>query len=304
MTRTPDAEPTDGFSRRTLIAASLLGVASLSGLAGCGSRDAGPVQVPATVGSLVRERPFYIAHRGGGGDWPEMTAYAYEQCTKLSGLAAMELSVCLSEDDVLVCSHDRDTLRLTGQPYVIADQNWATLSTLKVTAKETTDPKQPARPLSRFEDVIELIIDDHVLFVEPKVSEAAAPLFRKLVGLEQPERIVWKQPVNSRLFKEAKAYGFGTWGYVLNEPAHLGENLTRLAADPNVDMLGAPLSESDAIMAAVVSAGQANAKPVIAQTLKSSADRERALSLNCGGLMTSTIAELWATRDDARGQSR
>lgn len=289
--------------RRTVLAASLAGMGGLL-LSGCQAPEVGPVDVPATLGSLVRDRPFYIAHRGGGGDWPEMTAYAYEQCMKLPGLAAVEMSVCLSEDGVLVCSHDPDTLRTTGRNYVIADETWATLSTLKVSAAGTTDPKQPARPLSRFEDVIDMIVDDYVLFVEPKVSPAGAPLMRKLVALDQPQRVVWKQPVNSTLFREAKAHGFGTWGYVLNEPAHLGENLTRLAADASVDMLGAPLAESDDIIESVVSAARGNGKPVVAQTVRRSDDRVRALRLGCAGLMTSTITQMWATRAEAAVEAR
>ena len=72
-----------------------------------------------------------------------MTAYAYAQAAKVPGLQAMEISVCLSADGVLVCSHDPTTARMTGTPYTIAEQTWATLSTLKVSGAETTEPDQP-----------------------------------------------------------------------------------------------------------------------------------------------------------------
>ena len=67
-----------------------------------------------SVAALTADDPFYIAHRGGGGNWPEMTAYAYAQAAQVAEIKALEISVCLSADGVLVCSHDPTTTRLTG----------------------------------------------------------------------------------------------------------------------------------------------------------------------------------------------
>lgn len=236
--------------------------------------------------------PFYIAHRGGGGDWPEMTGYAYEQAAKLPGLHALEISVCLSADGVLVCSHDPTTKRTTGVDHTIAEQTWQTLSALKVSAAGTRDPGQPAQPLTRFDDVANRYADHFVLFVEPKVPAAVTPLLESLSKLNQPERVVWKQYINSTAFPAAKARGFATWGYVLNEPSHLGENLTRLAALPSIDMLGAPAQESSAIVSEVVFAGVHSSKKVVMSVVESDADRSRARRLGCSGLMVSPIAEL------------
>lgn len=43
----------------------------------------------------------------------------------------------------------------------------------------------------------------------------------RMIAAAQPERVVWKQPINSTLFTKAKAAGFATWSYLLDEPAHL-----------------------------------------------------------------------------------
>ena len=134
-----------------------------------------------------------------------MTAYAYAQAAQVPGLQALEISVCLSADGVLVCSHDPTTARLTGTAYTIAEQTWATLSTLKVSGAETTEPDQPAQPLTRFDDVVEAYIGQFVLFVEPKVNAAADPLMVRMAALDQPERVVWKSPINSSRVRRRQA---------------------------------------------------------------------------------------------------
>ena len=282
------------LSRRSLLAGAFgtaVGVGLLT--AGCGRTPAAPQTPPATVSSLVAASPFYIAHRGGGGNWPEMTAYAYDQATALPGLRAIEISVCLSADGVLVCSHDATTTRTTGVDYTIGAEQWATLAPLQVTSAYTTDPTQPTRPLSRFDDVIEAHLDRYVVFVEPKTAAAIEPLFTRLTALGQPERVVWKQPINQPNFARAKSLDFGTWGYVLDEPGHTyPPRLARFAASDEIDMLGAPRTQPDAFVSTVVRAASANGKQTIMWDIRSTDDRARALSLGCSGLMTSNIAQV------------
>ena len=290
MTLSVDPLHRERVSRRTLLAGLLAGGAAAAGCAPAAS--APPATAPATFAGLVSGRPFYVAHRGGGRNWPEMTAYAYEQASRLPGLQALEISVCLSSDGVLVCSHDATTTRVTGVPYTIAEHPWSTLSTLQVSARETADPSQPSRPLTRFDDVVEAYADRFVLFVEPKVPAAAAPLMARLTALAQPERVVWKQYVNSGAFAEAKQRGFATWGYVLDQPSHLGANLERYAAAPYLDLLGAPQDQPDGFVRDVVDAAARNGKQTMMWPVGSPTTRDRALGLGCTGLMTSNIAEL------------
>ena len=107
--------------------------------------------------------------------------------------------------------------------------------------------------------------------------------------------MVWKQYVNSGEFVRAKEHGFSTWGYVLNQPSHLGTNLTRYAAADYLDMLGAPKAEATTLVSEVVTAATRQNKPTIMWPISTSADRDRALRLGCAGLMTSRITELLAT---------
>jgi glycerophosphoryl diester phosphodiesterase len=272
--------------RRVVLGAGLAAVAA--GAIGCTPKPPPP---PATVAGLISATPFYIAHRGGGDNWPEMTAYAYDQAVKLPGLQALEISVCLSADGVLVCSHDATTKRMTGVDYTIAEQTWAKLSELRATSAYTLDPTQPSQPFSRFDDVVGHI-DRFVLFVEPKTAAAVEPLMAKMVALNQPERVVWKQPINQLNFQLAKSHGFTTWGYVLDEPGHQGDRLTQFAASPDIDMLGAQRSQPDSQLTPVTQAAANNGKKTIIWNIRSAEDRARGLRLGCQGMMTSNIAEV------------
>lgn len=220
-----------------------------------------------------------------------MTAYAYAQAARLPGLRALEVSVCRTADGVLVCSHDPTTTRTTGTEYTIAEQRWADLAALRVTAAATTDPAQPAQPLARFDEVAETYLDRFVLFVEAKVGAAVAPLLQTLASAGQPQRVVWKAPVNSRTFAAAKDLGFTTWGYVMEEPAHLGP-LRRFAAAPEIDLLGAPRAAPDGVVSTISRAAQDNGKVTISWTIRSRADEQRVTRLGCRGLMTSHPREV------------
>lgn len=276
------------FPRRSFLGGGLTGVVGLA--LGCGTPQ-GRTTV-SSMATLTSTTPFTIAHRGGGDNWPEMTEYAYSKAAGRPGLQAIEVSVCLSSDGVLVCSHDANTLRVTGVDLTIGEVPWSSIRALMVTSAFTTDPTQPARPISRFDDVITAHIDSLVAFVEPKTPAAVAPLMATLVALGQPERIVWKQPVNQQHFDEAKSHGFGTWGYVLDEPGHLGDNLARFSASPVIDMLGAPVSKTDGFVSTIVEAAHANGKKTIMWPIRDDADKNRALRLGCEGLMSSNLLDV------------
>lgn len=249
-------------------------------------------RAPATLSELVAQRPFYIAHRGGGANWPEMTGYAYAQAAALPWVRAMEVSVCLSADGVLVCSHDPSTARVTGVDLEIARTEWSELAKLRVTGGFTDQPDQPAQPLTRFDEVAERHLPHHVLFVEPKTPVALEPLLRRLADLGQPERTVWKQPVNQPHFARAKEHGFGTWGYVLDEPGHLGERLPRFAADPAIDMLGIATTQPDDVITRVTGLAGDNGKAVVMWPIYRTSERARGLALGCRGMMTSDIRDI------------
>lgn len=280
------------LSRRRLLGAAA-GAAALVGV-GQTQRSAAEV-LPVTYRDLVSDPVFVVAHRGGGGEWPEMTRYAYRRALWLPNVRAIEVSVRLTADGVLVCSHDDNLIRTTGVDVSVAESDWATLAGLRVDASETVNRLQPSRGFTRFEDVLSLLTDQHVIFVEPKSRAANPVLMERMVAWGAPERVVWKQPVNSKTFAEAKDNGFATWGYVLDEPAHLGDNLERYAASDDIDLLGAPRSGSDDLVSEIVAAAKANGKQTMMWEIRNLTDRARALRLGCTGLMASAITTISST---------
>lgn len=277
-------------SRRGLL---LGAVGTLALPAGCSAGTAPPpAAAPRTIASVTSQTPFYIAHRGGQRNWPEMTAYAYGQATSLPFVEAIEISVCATADGVLVCSHDPTTTRVTGLDYEIAKQPWSTLEPLMVTSRFTEDPSQPSRPLTRLDEVLELYLSKYVVFIEAKTAPALPPLKALLVALNQPARTVWKHPINSGHFEWAKEQGFGTWGYALDEPAHSMDKVRALAAEPRIDMLGVHWSRSDEVLTEFAAIAQSFNKKVIMWSLETPEQRARALKFGASGLMTADIKGL------------
>lgn len=281
-----DAPPL--LRRRTLLGA---GAAGLLGLTSC-SPPLTEARVTNATERLVARRPFYIAFRAGARDWPEMSGYAFDQAAALEELQAVELSVCRTADGVLVCSYDTNTQRLTNLPYEISKYPWSALKGLELTSAETLDPQQPRRRFARLDDVLSAHLSRFVFFIEPRTAEAETNLMATLIGMDQPDRLVWKQPIVSHRFAKARSHGFATWGYVLREKAHLGENLKRLAASPDITMLGVSGKHPDSVMRDVSAVSKDLQKPAIAWNIFGYRHLRRALALGFTGIATPDITKI------------
>jgi hypothetical protein len=288
-------DPPSPVRRRTLLAAGL-GTAVATAWS-CSARNpfaSAPTPAPneLSVRSLTQSSPFFLGSRGGARDWPEMTLYSYQQAATVPKILAMEISVCGTADGVLVCSADPTTERMTGQDLTIALQTWQTLSALRVRSDQTKDPGQPAQPLARFDQVIDQFIDRFVFFVEPTNKMGIPSLLAKLISLDRPEHIVWKQPINSTRFGEARRHGFGTLGYVLDEPGHTGSNLRRLAASADIEMLGVSIARPAALLGDVLQVAGQYRKPAAAWNVQDRADLQRATKLGFQGIGSPAIREI------------
>lgn len=270
------------LSRRAL----LLGLVGTPLAAACSS---GAGSTPSPSPSSSYSGAFTIAHRGGSRDWPEMTAYAYEQAGRLPGISAMEVSVRRAKDGTLVCLHDADTSRLGSRSLVVAKSTWQQLQGVTISARETLDPSQPARPLARFGDVLAAWPAGVTMWAEPKSDDAVAPLQTALAA--RPDvRVVWKRPVNAD-FGHARSQGWGTFGYVL-DGAKQFTLLQQALAARSLDMVGVQKSASDERVAKVVAAARGYGLPTVMWALADVEERNRALRLGCRGLMCSDIKGL------------
>lgn len=239
---------------------------------------------------LFATSPFYIAHRGGGGNWPEHTFRSYSSASTF-GMKAIEISCQVTSDGQIVCHHDTSTLRMTGTDLTISASTKAQLDALTNTAQYTDNPGQNREPIPLLSQVLAAYASHHVLFIEPKTGGTWHTALMAMIDSypNTAQRIVWKQPINSGEWATAKAHGYMTWGYVLSgDPAHTA-NLDTLIPQANVDYIGVERIASDAFVADIVARATAANKKVIMWEIRSQADRDRALALGCVGMMTANL---------------
>ena len=58
--------------------------------------------------------PEVIAHRGGAGQWPGETIYAFEEALK-TGVDVLEMDIRFTSDEIPVLMHDRNARKTTGK---------------------------------------------------------------------------------------------------------------------------------------------------------------------------------------------
>lgn len=239
---------------------------------------------------LFGTEPFYIAHRGGGANWPEHTMRSYSSASNW-GMKAIEVSCQQTSDGQIVCHHDASTLRMTGVDLTIATSTKAQLDALTNTAAQTDNPGQNREPIPLLSQVLAAYASNHVLFIEPKTGGAWHSALMTMIDSypDTANRIVWKQPITSGEWATAKAHGYQTWGYIINTDPNHADHLDTLIPQANLDWIGVERIAPDAFVADVVARATAAGKKVIMWEIRSLADRDRALALGCVGMMTSNL---------------
>lgn len=233
---------------------------------------------PYTVKDLLATKSFYIAHRGSGDNWPEHTMKAYSESVAL-GLKAIEVSVWASSDGVLLCHHDANTLRTTGQDLAIAATPYEALAQLQVDARAWLGPATPLEPIPRLRDVLDAFAQSHVIFLEDKGGSNADAIITMLQDYPDSRgHIVWKQPGMSPGHLYARQRGYTTWGYFASR------ELERIPEfEDRLDLLGVPALAPEAALRQAVDTGKA----VIAWEVHRRWERDRLLRLGVRGMMCS-----------------
>ncbi|MCG2620537.1 glycerophosphodiester phosphodiesterase [Arthrobacter sp. I2-34] len=276
--------------RRLLVAASSL--ALLSGCTPDKPSGAVPGQAAYTIAELLDRRPYYIAHRGSGDNWPEHTGLAYAQAVA-AGSMAIEVSVNATSDGVLVCHHDSDTARLTGSNLVIADTPYSVLAGLRNDARAWLGPASPREPIALLKDVLDAYAASHVIFIEDKQGSNARALLDLMDSYpDSRSHFVWKQEATAGRVAMASGRGYRTWGYFGDD---LYDRIDEL--EPRFDYLGVHHTASDEVIRTMVSTG----KPVICWAVHTRSMRDRLLRLGVSGMMCSNIP--YVASADARYQS-
>ena len=237
-----------------------------------------PAPTGPVVDRFLASKPFYVAHRLGGTEYPEFTQKGLTESLR-AGFKALELSVrrCASGEFVLI--HDWVTTRtVPGTDYQIWNTPWSTLSGLQ----------QASGGFMRLTEVVDQVGDDIVLAIDHKVTsskqvgsqgdmDSENALFDYLDTIPNAkDRVLIKQFVNGGVATRGKAKGYKSMCMMYpNEVA--GADLS------SFDVLGMEWNASDDTWDTLKATG----KPLIAHIITTQQQADIALARGATGLMAS-----------------
>lgn len=241
----------------------------------------------ASVAAMLASTPFYIAHRGGSLNWPEMSLHAYTQSV-FWGVGALELSLARTSDGVWFGLHDETLDRTSGTTgFVASEHTWAEVQAHQITAADTTDTSQPARPYMRWEELMEAYYNTHVIVVDPKFAVGFVSELLDLMdaqpGTPTDKFVAKYYGVSSNWATQARNRGYKTWGYFYQV-----DSPNFATYEGYWDILGMDYNADQATWTSILSYG----KPVIAHTIPHGAAASTALNFGASGMMVSGIQEV------------
>jgi glycerophosphoryl diester phosphodiesterase len=287
-----------GISRRAAL--GLLGAVAVGSTAtGCRSTPvaSAPVTGDYSLTDWVADRgdSYLVAHRGAGDVFPEHSMESYDAAVAW-GAQAMEVSVGITSDNVLVCLHDQTldrTTSLTGNlrttPYADVANGWLDVPRLGP-RWALTKVKVPL-----FEDVLRKYGGRVILAVEAKDDRAYAPMMAMVATYRLESAVMLKTYFKSKRIAEAKAHGLGVFAY-FTTPAELTSAAVQAVASqlsPRTDAIVVPNSGPGGYLATpLVEAAVATGIPVWPYPLHRRSDVAHYAALGMGGAVTSNIGYL------------
>ena len=248
----------------------------------------GPPSAGKLVPDLLNTKPFYVAHRGGGADWPEMSMEAYRQSVA-HGANALEISLARSSDGVWFGLHDATLDRTSATTGFVAAQHlWAEISGYRITPRGSRAPGQGPQPYLRFEDLVAAYADTHTIFVDPKVVDARyyPELLRIMASVPRPaDSFIAKSFCTGMAWaRAAHAQGLRTWGYYYGGGIDAG---TTSPADTQAgwDLLGLDVGASATAWSRI----RSFRKQVVAHVVADHTSALQAVANGAVGLMVSDL---------------
>ena len=252
----------------------------------------------ASVSAMLATSPFYVAHRGGSIDWPEMSLYAYTQSV-FWGMGALELSLARTSDGVWFGLHDQSLDRTSlntgggsGTTLMPGSMTWAQVQAYQIQyPTNIANPSSLPQPYMRWEEIIAAYYSTHIIFVDPKyASSFTNELLAKMDALPgSTSRFVAKSygvtgnTANTTGFPhDAALHGYKNWGYFYeadfsNVPTYQGR----------YDILGMDYTATQTSWTQIMSYG----KPVIGHIAPNAAAVTTALGFGASGVMVSGVQE-------------
>lgn len=240
-----------------------------------------PAPTVSVVDRFLASKPFYVAHRLGGTEYPEFTRQGLDASLR-AGFKALELSVRRCSTGEFVLIHDWVTARtVPGTDYQIWNTPWSTLAGLQ----------QASGGFLRLTDVLDRVGDDIMLAVDHKVTsskevgstgdmESEAALFDLLearFGVENAKRcVIIKHFIKGGVSRRARERGYKSMCMMYpNEIA--GADLSMF------DVLGMEWSAEQGVWDVLKATG----KPLIAHIITTKQQADTALARGATGLMAS-----------------
>lgn len=220
-----------------------------------------------TVTAMLAANPFYVAHRGGSRDWPEMSLYAYTQ-SGYWGAGALEVSVARTSDGVYFGLHDADINRTSGTTGLGAasTMTWAQIQGYQILGSmAANNPAQPNRPYMKLDDLLR-IYSSHVILIDSKY--VSGTYYSELIALmntapnNPTQRLMGKSyGVGASWSNACHAAGYQTWGYYYDTDYTPTNNIATNYT--SYDILGLDYNASQAAWTYILGLG----KPVMAHIL-------------------------------------
>lgn len=263
------------MQRRWRFSVLVLLMVTMSVVSACGTASTSPSGTP--LERWMAATPMYIAHRGGDGDWPEATGYAYAHATAWNPNLALEVPVWRTSDGVWVVSEDATTGRVFGANLPIPATRWAILSTLR--------SSRGSHPMARLvNDVLDVYGSNRILFIDNKADTNVTAFFDLLDSYGGRTRYVMKsywQSTNTPVMAHQRRYL--TWGY------YYAKDMPRFAkTQSKFDLLGLDYTAQSADFQAM----RATGKPVIAHIINNAHAASVAIKKGAQGLMVSAVEQV------------
>ena len=239
--------------------------------------------VPSTD-NLIAPTPFYVAHRGSGGEGPELTAEAYTQVVG-AGATAIEISCQLSADGILYAFHDTTMDRMTNSTWTGSSAPWeisALRQQAKIVGTPLLGPGWANQTIPTVKELLDRYLGKVVIFIEAKTSAATVPLQELLLSYSLStvqKSVVWKMYYQNNSGPWAIANGIRVWSYV-----DVGTTQAQMDTyDANATYWGVPIEAPDAQFTATVARG----KKVISWEVHRRSEVTRLVGLGVSGMMAS-----------------
>lgn len=304
------------ITRRTTLS-WLGGLALGATAAGCRGSGGGPAAEPPADYSLAdwvadRGTRYLVGHRGAGDVFPEHSMESYQAAVDW-GAQAMEISVGITSDGVLVCMHDKTLQRTTNLSGTLRSTSSADLQQAWLDIPRLGPSWQQTKvrvPL--FEDVLRRFGGRVVLCVEAKDDRAHAPMMAMVSRYGLEGSVMLKTFHLSKRIPEVKALGLGVFGYFTTPAETTPEAVQNLAGQlsPRTDAIVVPNSGPGGYLAnELLDSAVATGIPIWPYPLHRRSDVDHYAGRGVAGMVTSNLGYLagrttQATADEwARGRA-